>query len=75
MTVTDITITCAVLIFRGNNCPKAVASRGGQGEQLPPPGHIEPDKSSLWMDSVVLIVLSCNRLPFSWPSNYLVHSV
>ena len=43
-----------------------------------PPGPVEPDKSSLWMDlfslaSVILIVVTCNRVPFSWPRNWLVH--
>ena len=37
--------------------------------QLFPPGPVEPDKSSLWMylfslDSVILIIVICNCLPF-----------
>ena len=40
----------------------------------------KPDKSSLWMDwfsldSVILIVVTSNCLPFSWPRNWLVHGV
>ena len=34
------------------------------------PGPIEPEKSSLWMDLLSLdSVVTCNCLPFSWPSN------
>ena len=49
--------------------PRAVASKG---EQLPPPpGTVEPNTSSLWMDlfsldSVILIMVTCNCLPFSY---------
>ena len=48
---------------RSYDTPVAVAS-GRLGEQL-------PDKSSLWMDmfsfnSVILIVVTCNCLPFSY---------
>ena len=44
--------------------------RGG-GEAAASPGPVEPDTSSLWMDSfsldsVVLIIETCNRLPFSY---------
>ena len=56
---------------------------GGQGGSCPPPppGPVEPDRSSLWtedfhyskdlfsLDSVVLIVVTCTCLPFSWPGN------
>ena len=51
---------------------RAVASGGvGKGGSYPPPQPVEPDKSSLWMnlfplDSVILIVLTCNCLPFSY---------
>ena len=43
------------------------------------PGPIEPDKSSLWMDlfsldSVILIIVTCNCLPFSyWRSIFRRH--
>ena len=48
---------------------RAVAS-GGQGGSCRP-GPVEPDKSSLWMDlfsldSVILIIVTCNCLPFSY---------
>ena len=57
---------------------RAVASGGGGGGggakgTAVPPGSVEPDKSSLWMDlfsldSVILIVVTCNYycLPFSF---------
>ena len=66
---------------------RAVDSRGQGGQLSPPPGPVEPDKSSLWiedfhyskdlfsLDSVVLIVVNCSCLPFSWPGNRLVHGV
>ena len=44
---------------------------GGQGGSCPP-GPVEPDKSSLWMDlfsldSVILVIVTCNNcLPFSY---------
>ena len=43
---------------------------GGKGGSCPP-GPIEPDTSSLWMDlfsldSVTLIIVTCNCLPFSY---------
>ena len=51
---------------------RAVASGGAKGTAVPP-GPVEPDKSSLWMDlfsldSVILIVVTCNYycLPFSF---------
>ena len=46
-----------------------------------PPGPVEPDRSSLWthgfisLNSVILIVVTCNCLPFSWPRDCLVHGV
>ena len=52
-----------------------------------PPGPVEPDKSSLWiedfhyskdlfsLDSVILIVVTCSCLPFSWPGNRLGHGM
>ena len=44
------------------------AASGGEGRQLPP-GTVEPDKSSLWMDlfsldSVILIVVTCICVQF-----------
>ena len=55
---------------------------GGARGQLPSPGPVEPDRSSLWtedfhylkdlfsLDSVILIVVTkCTCLPFSWPGN------
>ena len=45
--------------------------RGGKGAAAPP-GPVEPDKSSLWMDlfsldSVILVIVTCNNcLPFSY---------
>ena len=44
---------------KGGSCPPS------------PPGHVEPDTSSLWMDlfsldSVILIMVTCNCLPFSY---------
>ena len=59
------------------NCSRAVASGGGgagAGGGSCPHGSIEPEKSSLWMDlfslvSVILIVVTCNYLLFSWPRN------
>ena len=58
---------------------RAVASKG-QELPLPPPGPIEPDKLILWMDLfsshlVILIVVTFNSLPFSWPRNWLVCGV
>ena len=55
---------------------------GGVRGQLPP-GPVELDKLSLWMGSssletvksVILIVVTCNCLPFLWPRNWLVHGV
>ena len=52
---------------------RAVAIGGGGGGGKGggcPPGPIEPDTSSLWMDlfsldSVTLIIVTCNCLPFS----------
>ena len=64
-----------------------MASGGGGKEAAAPPGPVEPDKSSLWigdfhyskdlvsLDSVILIVVICSCLPFSWPGNRLVHVV
>ena len=51
---------------------RAVASGGGgggKGESCPP-GPVEPDKSSLWMDlfsldSFILVIVTCNCLPLS----------
>ena len=53
---------------------------GGRGAAAPPLGSVETDKSSVWMDlfslvSVILIVVTCNCLPFSRPRNWLVHGV
>ena len=68
-------------------CVRAVELAGGKGGQLPPPGPVEPDKSSLWiedfhyskdlfsLDSVILIVVTCSCLPFSWPRNRLDHGM
>ena len=46
--------------------------RGGGGRRggSCPPGPFEPDKSSLWtdlysLDSVILVIVTCNCLPFS----------
>ena len=71
-----------------NKCiNRAVASGGGGRGEDAPPGPVEPDKSSLWienfhyskdlfsLDSVTLIVVPCSRLPFSWPGSRLVHGV
>ena len=49
--------------------PRAVLAKGGSCPL--PPGHVEPDTSSLWMDlfsldSVILIMVTCNCLPFSY---------
>ena len=45
---------------------------GGAGPPPPPPGPVEPDKSSLWSDlfssdSVILIIVTCNHMTFSYP--------
>ena len=51
---------------------RAVASRGAaRVAATPPRPPVEPDKSSLWvnlssLDSVILFVLTCNCLPFSY---------
>ena len=51
---------------------RAIARVGGGGKRAAAlPGPIEPDKSSLWMDlfsldSVILIMVTCNCLPFSY---------
>ena len=56
---------------------RAVANEGGGGGGLGgkgaavPPGPVEPDKSSLWMDlfsldSVIFVKVTCNCLPFSY---------
>ena len=47
------------------------------------PGPVELDKLSLWMGlfsletvkSDILIVVTCNCLPFSWPRSWLVHGM
>ena len=61
--------------------------RGGAGGAAAPPGPLEPDKWSLWiedfpysndlfsLDSDILIVVTSSCLPFSWPGNRLVHGV
>ena len=59
---------CSFRLQRSYDTPIAVAS-GRLGEQL-------PDKSSLWMDmfsldSVILIVVTCNCLPFSYSRSIL----
>ena len=66
---------------------RAVASGGQGGGAAVPPGLVEPDKSSLWIEdfhyskdlfslvSVTLILVTCSRLPFSWPGSRLVHGV
>ena len=53
---------------------------GGQGGgAAAPPGPVESDKSSrdgfVFLDSDILILVTCNCLPFSWPRNWLVHGV
>ena len=53
---------------------------GGGGKRAAAPGPVEPDKTTLWinlffLDSVILIVVTCNCLPFPWPRNWLVHGV
>ena len=50
---------------------RAVASGGTRGGATPPPRPAEPDKSSLLIDlfslgSVILIIVTCNCLPFSY---------
>ena len=55
---------------QGSSPTRTVAS-GGKGSSYPlPPGPVELDTSSLWMDlfsldSVILISVTCNCLPFS----------
>ena len=49
---------------------RAVASGGTRGAAAPP-GPVEPDKSSLWMDLVslylvILVIATCNCSPFSY---------
>ena len=64
---------------------RAVVSGGGRGQGgTCPPGPVEPDKLSLWIEdfhyskdlfslhSVVFIVVTCSCLPFSWRGNRLV---
>ena len=56
---------------QGSSPTRTVAS-GGKGSSYPlPPGPVELDTSSLWMDwfsldSVILIIVTCNCLPFSY---------
>ena len=55
-------------LLQNNDNNAAIASRGGGG--CCPPGPVEADKSSPWMDlfsldSVILIEVTCNCLPFS----------
>ena len=52
---------------------RAIARVGGLGGRRAAalPGPIDPDKLSLWMDlfsldSVILIIVTCNCLPFSY---------
>ena len=50
---------------------RAVASGGGGKAGSCPPRPVDPDTASLWMDlfsldSVILIIVTCNCLPFSW---------
>ena len=50
---------------------RAVASGGARGNSPPHPRPAEPDKSSLLIDlfslgSVILIIVTCNCLPFSY---------
>ena len=59
-----LTIVCTFDTKRSNL--RAVANRGEGGGG---PGPFEPDRSSLWMnlfslDSVILIIVTCNCLPF-----------
>ena len=64
-----------LLKSQGSSPTRAVASGGGRGRRgatTPlPPGPVELDTSSLWMDwfsldSVILIIVTCNCLPFSY---------
>ena len=75
------------LLLNEDSRERSAVASGGQGGKLPPPPPVDPDKSSLWikdfhyskdlfsLDSVILIVVTCSRLPFSWPGNRLVQGV
>ena len=56
--------------FSDQSLYKAIASGGASGAPAPP-GPVEPDTSSLWMelfslDSVIFIIVTCNCLPFPY---------
>ena len=66
------TTAVAALLSASKPCGPGWGGGGvGGGEDSCPPGPFEPEKSSLWMylfclDSVILIVVTCNNcLPFS----------